>query len=293
MNLFRFVRRAVGIAVVVALAAMPLFVLTAAPSGAVPPEPVGTPAQLKAAWENESITEITLTADIELGNSSSTCFGSQPFRDVGGTGIVVDGQGLYGITSTCDFGRLLTDWGTESVTLTGLTHFDDGTRLRRRWGPLRRGPGHRRSTRRSPTTPRSATRARCRRARPVDRTPRSSPTPSAAACTRPPRSPSRAAPSPRTMPTSRAAALPHPGHHGHDEHLHEQLRRASAATSSPPAPTFSGAGFANYGCGDGDRFHLHRQLLREHGGSCSTLQRQRWRVLGRDAGDRLRFHLHA
>jgi hypothetical protein len=86
---------------------------------------VSTAGQLRDEWGDTANTVITLTDDIELGTGSDLCLGD-PYRGVGGSGIVVDGQGLFGITNTCEFGRILLDEGAEQVTLTGLTHFDSG-----------------------------------------------------------------------------------------------------------------------------------------------------------------------
>jgi hypothetical protein len=120
-------RRALGFVAAFVLVGAPLPVATAAfasdPS-AQSTASVATGAQLRAAWEDESVTAITLTADISLGQAPDTC--ADAHRLAGGTGIVVDGQGLFGITQTCNFDRILLDEGVEHVTLTGLTHFDGG-----------------------------------------------------------------------------------------------------------------------------------------------------------------------
>ncbi|MFN8027360.1 MAG: choice-of-anchor Q domain-containing protein [Acidimicrobiia bacterium] len=124
----RLVRRAAGALAVVAMALVPIaYGAFAAPVGAAGTVNVATAGQLATAWADTSNTRIVLTADIQLSDASGTCFGENPFRAAGGSGITVDGQGLYGITSTCELGRLLVDDGAEAVTLTGLTHFDGGT----------------------------------------------------------------------------------------------------------------------------------------------------------------------
>ena len=120
--------RVLGTLVVVAMAAVPIAVgALSTPAGASGAVTVSTAAGLKTAWVDVSTTHITLTADIQLGNSSTTCGSDAPTRGSGGSGIVVDGQGLFGITTTCTDGRLLADLSGETVTLTGLTHFDGGT----------------------------------------------------------------------------------------------------------------------------------------------------------------------
>ena len=116
--------RYIGILAIAAMALVPMALASAAfaaddvttESTAV----VSTGDELIEQWGITNNTLITLTANIEI----ETCRGD-PYRGAGGSGIVIDGQGLYGITQTCD-ARVLLDEGVEHVTLRGLTHFEGG-----------------------------------------------------------------------------------------------------------------------------------------------------------------------
>jgi hypothetical protein len=115
-----------GVAAIVAMVVAPVTLFGVTAAGAAGTVSVSTPGELATAWADTTNTHITLTADIALSSGTSTCdIGGLP-RGAGGAGIVVDGGGSFGITSTCSVARLLDDSGSESVTLTGLTHFDDG-----------------------------------------------------------------------------------------------------------------------------------------------------------------------
>lgn len=116
-------RRGLGVLAVAAMVMVPMAVATAAFAEPSPESTatVGNGTELVEQWAITNNTLITLTDDIELD-----CLDGYPSRDPGGSGIVVDGQGLYGITQTCDFNRVLFDEGDEQVTLRGLTHFEGG-----------------------------------------------------------------------------------------------------------------------------------------------------------------------
>jgi hypothetical protein len=119
-------------AFVVALVAAPIVVATAAfaddPS-VQSTATVGNGEELREQWAIGSNTLITLTADIDLGDDTDLCNAGEPLRSDSNSSnaITIDGQGLYGITQTCDDQRVLHDENVgETVTLTGLTHFSGG-----------------------------------------------------------------------------------------------------------------------------------------------------------------------
>ncbi|MFN8027359.1 MAG: choice-of-anchor Q domain-containing protein [Acidimicrobiia bacterium] len=119
----RISRRALSALAVVAMAVVPVAVVSfSAPAGAAGATTAGSAAALKAAWIDSSTTAITLTANITI--SGGDCSGG--YVRSSGSGIVVDGQGQFGVTNGCGGGRILIDDSDESVTLTGLTHFDGG-----------------------------------------------------------------------------------------------------------------------------------------------------------------------
>src|SRR5215475_1119159 len=123
MKTTRF-QRGLGVFAVVAMAMVPVAFASAAladPSTQSTAN-VSNGTELREQWGVTNNTVITLTADIEIGD----CNDGEPFRDTGGSGIVIDGQGLFGITQTCDLQRVLLDEGDEHVTLRGLTHFQGG-----------------------------------------------------------------------------------------------------------------------------------------------------------------------
>jgi hypothetical protein len=118
-------RRRVGFVAVLVLIVAPFAVASAAFADDPSTQSTATVAngtQLRDEWADTDNTVITLTDDIDIGE----CNEGGPLRDTGGTGIVIDGQGLYGINQTCEFTRVLLDNGVEQVTLRGLTHFQGG-----------------------------------------------------------------------------------------------------------------------------------------------------------------------
>jgi hypothetical protein len=124
--------RGLGVVAALVLVAAPLVVATAAfgaDPGVQSTATVANGAELRQQWAIGNNTLITLTADIDLGrdgNGNDICEGGEPVREDGG-GIVIDGQGRYGITQTCKEQRVLRDdSGGETVTLQGLTHFTGG-----------------------------------------------------------------------------------------------------------------------------------------------------------------------
>ncbi|MFN8027358.1 MAG: choice-of-anchor Q domain-containing protein [Acidimicrobiia bacterium] len=120
----RITRRALGAFAVMALAVVPVAVVSwSAPAGAAGPATAGNAAALESAWTDSSTTTITLTANITITGGDCA---DEGYVRTGGGGITVDGQGTFGIVSQCPFGRILLDDSSETVTLTGLTHFDGG-----------------------------------------------------------------------------------------------------------------------------------------------------------------------
>lgn len=117
---------------VLALVAAPIAVATAAfaddPS-VQSTATVGNGTELREQWAIGDNTLITLTADIDLGDDTDLCLDGEPLRSDSNSSnsVTIDGQGLYGITQTCDDQRVLHDENVgETVTLTGLTHFTGG-----------------------------------------------------------------------------------------------------------------------------------------------------------------------
>src|SRR4051812_12605956 len=127
-------RRGVGFVAALVLVAAPLAIATAAFADDPAVQSTVTVAngkELRQQWAIDSNTLITLTADIDLGvdgNGADICEGGEPVRsDSVDDAITIDGQGLYGITQTCEDQRVLRDdAGGETVTLQGLTHFTGG-----------------------------------------------------------------------------------------------------------------------------------------------------------------------
>ncbi len=130
-------RRVVGLVAALVLVAAPLALATAAfadDPGAQSTATVANGQELRTQWAIGENTLITLTANIDLGldgNGKNLCDGGasgEPIRSDSDTGaITIDGQGLFGITQTCEDQRVLRDdAGGETVTLQGLTHFTGG-----------------------------------------------------------------------------------------------------------------------------------------------------------------------
>ena len=122
-------------AAVIALAMVPVALASAAFADDPAVQSTATVAngeELREQWAIGNNTLITLTANIDLGldgEGNDICVPGQVNEPVrtGGGGIVIDGQGLYGITQTCQSQRVLRDEsGGETVTLQGLTHFTSG-----------------------------------------------------------------------------------------------------------------------------------------------------------------------
>jgi hypothetical protein len=130
--------RVVGLVAALVLVAAPLVIGTAAFAGDPVVQSTATVAngqELRQQWAVGNNTLITLTANIDLGldgNGKSICddggADDEPIRSSSSTGaITIDGQGLYGITQTCERQRVLRDDAHgETVTLQGITHFTGG-----------------------------------------------------------------------------------------------------------------------------------------------------------------------